>query len=54
MAVGALALAVSGRVTIKSIKGLGRAMPITSTALLICGLSLIELLTAGFISRFIW
>ena len=52
MAVGALALAVSGRVTVNSLKGLGRAMPITSTALLICGLSLIGLpLTAGFISK---
>ena len=52
MAVGAIAIAIGSRATITSIKGLGRAMPITSTALLVCGLSLVGLpLTAGFISK---
>jgi len=40
------------RVTMSSIEGLGRAMPWTCSALIICGLSLIGLpLTAGFISK---
>ncbi len=52
MAVGALAVAIGRRANIGNIDGLGRAMPITSAALLICGLSLIGLpLTAGFISK---
>ncbi len=52
MAVGGLFYALQKRVTMTSIEGLGRAMPITSAALLICGLSLVGLpLTAGFISK---
>lgn len=52
MAVGALTVAIGKRATTTNIEGLGRAMPITGAALLICGLSLIGLpLTAGFISK---
>lgn len=52
MAVGALTVAIGRRANIGNIDGLGRAMPITGAALLICGLSLIGLpLTAGFISK---
>ena len=53
MAIGAIALSLMPkRVSITRIKGFGRAMPITATALTICGLSLIGLpLTAGFISK---
>jgi multicomponent Na+:H+ antiporter subunit D len=52
MAVGALTVAIGKRANIRTIEGLGRAMPITGAALLICGLSLIGLpLTTGFISK---
>ena len=52
MAAGALAAAMGRRVSVASLSGMGRAMPITATALTICGLSLIGLpLTAGFISK---
>ncbi len=52
MAVGTLSLAIGHRVSITSIRGLGRAMPATASAMMICGLSLIGLpLTAGFISK---
>lgn len=52
MAVGALAVALGKRASLHSISGLGRAMPYTASAMLICGLSLIGLpLTAGFISK---
>ena len=52
MAVGALTVAIGRRANIGNIDGLGRAMPITGAALLVCGLSLIGLpLTAGFISK---
>ena len=52
MAVGAMAVAIGKRANINTIAGLGRAMPWTSSAMLICGLSLIGLpLTAGFISK---
>jgi multicomponent Na+:H+ antiporter subunit D len=52
MAVGAFFLAIGSRVSVQSMTGIGRKMPITATAFLICGLSLIGLpLTAGFISK---
>ncbi|MCE2517960.1 MAG: monovalent cation/H+ antiporter subunit D family protein [Alphaproteobacteria bacterium] len=52
MAVGALAVTLGRRANLASITGLGRAMPITTSALLVCGFSLIGLpLTAGFISK---
>jgi len=52
MAVGALMVTIGKRVTMSSIEGLGRAMPWTCSAMLVCGLSLIGLpLTAGFISK---
>ena len=52
MAVGYLAISMKDRVTLESIEGLGQKFPITSYALLICGLSLIGLpLTNGFISK---
>lgn len=52
MAVGGLALALGRRAGINNIEGLGRLMPVTTSALTICGLSLIGLpLTAGFISK---
>ena len=52
MAVGAIFLATGSRVSIASMAGIGRKMPITATAFLVCGLSLIGLpLTAGFISK---
>ena len=52
MAVGAIAVTIGKRANINTIAGLGRAMPWTSSAMLICGLSLIGLpLTAGFISK---
>ena len=52
MAVGGLALALGKRANISNIEGLGRVMPITASALTVCGLSLIGLpLTAGFISK---
>lgn len=52
MAVGAFFLAVGQRISLDNIAGLGRRMPITTAAFLVCGLSLIGLpLTAGFISK---
>ena len=52
MAVGYLAISLKDRVTLQSIEGYGQKFPITSYALLICGLSLIGLpLTNGFISK---
>jgi len=52
MAVGAIAMASGKRAGMETIAGLGRVMPITASALTICGLSLIGLpLTAGFISK---
>ena len=52
MAVGYFAILLNDRVTLSSIEGLGTKYPITSFALLICGLSLIGLpLTNGFISK---
>ena len=52
LAVGAYAVALGRRINLGTMTGLGRRMPITTTAFLICGLSLIGLpLTAGFISK---
>ena len=52
VAVGIYAVALGRRINLDQMVGLGRRMPITTTAFLICGLSLIGLpLTAGFISK---
>ena len=52
VAVGAYAVTLGRRINLGQMTGLGRRMPITTTAFLICGLSLIGLpLTAGFISK---
>ena len=52
MSVGYFAILYKDRVILSSIKGFGYKYPITSFALLICGLSLIGLpLTNGFISK---
>ena len=52
VAVGIYAVALGRRINFDQMVGLGRRMPITTTAFLICGLSLIGLpLTAGFISK---
>ena len=52
MAAGYLAISLNDRVTLESIEGYGQKYPITSYALLVCGLSLIGLpLTNGFISK---
>ena len=52
VAVGAYAVVLGRRINLTQMAGLGRRMPITTTAFLICGLSLIGLpLTAGFISK---
>jgi len=52
MALGSIFLASGSRVHIQSMVGIGRRMPFTASAFLICGLSLIGLpLTAGFISK---
>jgi len=52
VAVGTYAVVLGRRINLAQMKGLGRHMPITTTAFLICGLSLIGLpLTAGFISK---
>ena len=52
MAVGGIFLATGSRISVDSMTGIGRKMPLTATAFLICGLSLIGLpLTAGFISK---
>ena len=50
---GGLVLAMAGQTRIDRLAGLGWRMPITASAFLICGLSLIGVpLTAGFISKF--
>ena len=52
MAVGYLAISLNDRVNLESIDGYGQKYPITSFALLICGVSLIGIpLTNGFISK---
>lgn len=52
LAVGVYAVALGSRVNLGGMAGLGRRMPVTTTAFLICGLSLIGIpLTAGFISK---
>ncbi|MEC8110233.1 MAG: proton-conducting transporter membrane subunit, partial [Pseudomonadota bacterium] len=52
LAVGCYAVALCSRVNLGGMAGLGRRMPITTTAFVVCGLSLIGLpLTAGFISK---
>jgi len=52
MAIGGFVAALGARANLDSITGIGRRMPITATAFLICGLSLAGLpLTAGFISK---
>ncbi|MEC8246128.1 MAG: proton-conducting transporter membrane subunit [Pseudomonadota bacterium] len=52
VAVGIYAVALGRRINLDQMVGLGRRMPITTTAFLICGLSLIGMpLTAGFISK---
>ena len=52
MAAGILAVAMGRRVSVDSLAGMGRAMPATASAMLVCGLSLVGLpLTAGFISK---
>ena len=52
MAAGILAARTARRVSVNSLAGLGRAMPVTATAMLVCGLSLVGMpLTAGFISK---
>lgn len=50
---GGLVLAMAGQTRLDRLAGLGWRMPITASAFLICGLSLIGVpLTAGFISKF--
>jgi len=52
LALGCYAIGLGRRVNLDQMTGLGRRMPITTTAFLVCGLSLIGLpLTAGFISK---
>ena len=52
MAAGILAAAMTRRVSMDGLAGMGRAMPLTGAAMLVCGLSLVGLpLTAGFISK---
>ena len=52
MAVGYFAISSKDRVTLSSINGYGQKYPITSFALLICGVSLIGIpLTNGFVSK---
>jgi multicomponent Na+:H+ antiporter subunit D len=52
MAVGSFVAALGVRASLDSFVGIGRRMPITATAFLVCGLSLAGLpLTAGFISK---
>ena len=53
LAVGGFAVVLGRRIGVENLAGLGRRMPITTTAFVICGLSLMGLpLTAGFISKF--
>ncbi len=52
MAIGGFVAALGGRVSLDRLTGIGRRLPLTATAFLICGLSLAGLpLTAGFISK---
>src|SRR6056300_585656 len=52
IAIGGFVAALGARASLETITGIGRRMPITATAFLICGLSLAGLpLTAGFISK---
>lgn len=52
MAIGYFAIVSQDRVTLSSISGYGQKYPITSFALLICGVSLIGIpLTNGFVSK---
>ena len=52
MAIGYFAISSQDRVTLSSINGYGQKYPITSFALLICGVSLIGIpLTNGFVSK---
>jgi multicomponent Na+:H+ antiporter subunit D len=52
MALGGYFIAERSRISLQSMAGIGRRMPITTTGFLICGLGLIGLpLTAGFISK---
>jgi len=52
MAIGGFVAALGARASLDNITGIGRRMPLTATAFLICGLSLAGLpLTAGFISK---
>ena len=52
MAIGYFAFSSQDRVSLSSIKGYGQKYPITSFALLICGVSLIGIpLTNGFVSK---
>ena len=52
MAVGSFVAALGSRANMNSFVGIGRRMPITAAAFMVCGLSLAGLpLTAGFISK---
>jgi multicomponent Na+:H+ antiporter subunit D len=52
MAIGSFVVALGSRANLDRFVGIGRRMPITATAFLICGLSLAGLpLTAGFVSK---
>ena len=52
MAVGSFVAALGSRANMNSFVGIGRRMPITASAFMLCGLSLAGLpLTAGFISK---
>ena len=52
MAVGSFVAALGSRANMNSFVGIGRRMPITASAFMVCGLSLAGLpLTAGFISK---
>ncbi|MDA9639705.1 monovalent cation/H+ antiporter subunit D family protein [SAR116 cluster bacterium] len=52
LALGGYFIAERSRISLQSMAGIGRRMPITTTGFLICGLGLIGLpLTAGFISK---
>ena len=52
MAIGGFVAALGARASLDSLTGVGRRLPLTATAFLICGLSLAGLpLTAGFISK---
>ena len=52
MAIGGFVAALGARANLDSLTGIGRRLPLTATAFLICGLSLAGLpLTAGFVSK---